>query len=188
MKKSLIVCLLTICCLLPVFSGAQAAPDILSSLIRLHVLANSESLEDQQVKIIVRDELLAFLAPLLQGTSTQEEATTIIKAHLGGLARVAERSLQQQGKSYTANLQFGVFNFPDKHYGTFTLPAGRYQALNVTIGSGAGRNWWCVVFPPMCLTAGVCQPSEQTQATTYVLRSRLLEWGSSLWSWIFRRS
>lgn len=166
------------------FSTGAEAETTLPALVRLHVLANSESLADQQVKLTVRDELLTYLTPLLQGAASQEQALQIIKAHLGELRRLANQSLLQQGENYTAQVQCGWFNFPDKHYGAFTLPAGRYQALNVTLGAGEGRNWWCVVFPPMCLTAGVCQPSDQANEQTFVLQSGILELGKRLWAWL----
>ncbi len=185
MKRSSLVCMLVICCLLSPITEAKASEE-LPTLVRLHVLANSESLRDQQAKIRVRDELLAYLEPLLRGVAERDDAVTIIKANLTQLTAIAETSLEQQGETYGASLQIGQFNFPAKHYGTFTLPAGRYQALNVTLGAGEGRNWWCVVFPPLCLTSEVCRPEQQTAANTFVIRSWLFEWWGGVRSWLAR--
>ncbi|MGI6357612.1 MAG: stage II sporulation protein R [Bacillota bacterium] len=160
--------------------GVCAAGELPPPLIRLHVSANGESLREQQVKMQVRDDLLAYLNPLLAGVADPEEAVSRLRAHLGQLSQIARQTLEDQGEDYQASLQLGEFNFPAKHYGTFTLPAGRYQALNVTLGTGEGRNWWCVVFPPMCLTSGVCQPLGQTEPQTLVLRSLLWDCWQSL--------
>lgn len=186
MKRCLGLCLLLMFCLFAVGSGAQASDETLPMLVRLHVSANSESLHDQQVKMRVRDELLAYLEPQLVGVAGREEAIATIKTQLGQLTAIAANCLQQQGEEYGASLQVGEFNFPAKHYGPFTLPAGRYQALNVTLGTGSGRNWWCVVFPPLCLTTEVCHPDQQVTANTFVLRSWLFEWWGGFRSWLAR--
>ncbi len=177
----MLVGLVSVVCLFAVDTGVCTAYESPPPLIRLHVAANGESLREQQVKMQVRDELLAYLNPLLAGITDPESAIGTLKVHLGQLSEVANQSLQDQGEDYRASLQLGEFNFPPKHYGTFTLPAGRYQALNVTLGSGEGRNWWCVVFPPMCLTSGVCQPLlEQAVPKTLVLRSFVWDWWQSI--------
>ncbi|HBK86505.1 MAG TPA: hypothetical protein DDZ53_10790 [Firmicutes bacterium] len=158
----------------------------LPKLIRLHVLANGESLEDQRVKLVVRDELLAVLNPLLATAASMEEAEEIIKANLVLLSQTAEQALVQAKVDYQARLQLGLFNFPDKYYGTYSLPAGRYMALNVTLGTGAGRNWWCVIFPAMCYTAEVCQQTEADEPQVYHLRSKVVEMISKVVAWCIR--
>lgn len=150
--------------------------------IRLHVLANSDSLEDQRVKAMLRDELLAHLAPILQETVVLAEAEALIKANMARLTQVANAYLQQLQMPYSASIQYGSFNFPAKYYGTYSLPAGRYRALNVTLGAGDGRNWWCVLFPNMCFTAQVCQQTD-APSQTYLVRSKLLEWLQQFLSW-----
>jgi len=186
LKRFSLVCLLVIYCLVSPSAEARASEEALPTLVRLHVLANSESLRDQQVKVRVRDELLAYLEPLLNGVAGRDDAVSVIKANLAQLTAIAEASLRQQGETYDVSLQVGQFNFPAKHYGTFTLPAGRYQALNVTLGAGDGRNWWCVVFPPLCLTSEVCRPEQQAAANTFVIRSWLYEWWGGVRSWLAR--
>lgn len=167
---------------------AQDEPNHLPQLIRLHVLASSESLEDQRIKLAVRDELLAVLNPLLVTAASMAEAEEIIKANLGLLSQTTEQALVQLGADYEARLQFGLFNFPDKHYSTYTLPAGRYTALNVTLGSGEGRNWWCVVFPAMCYTAEVCQQTDAVvdEPQVYHLRSKVVEFLGKVVAWCAR--
>lgn len=166
---------------------AQAESTKLPQLIRLHVLANSETLEDQRIKLTVRDELLAVVNPLLSSVSSMAEAEAIIKANLGLLSQTVAEALVQADATYESQLQFGLFNFPAKYYGLLTLPAGRYMALNVTLGEGVGRNWWCVVFPTMCFTAGVCeQAAESEEQQAYHLRSKIVEWVERLLSWCSR--
>ncbi len=178
-----------LCFLLCSVTNVTFAQDELSDLpklIRLHVLANSESLEDQRVKLAVRDELLAVLNPLLVTAASMAEAEEIIKANLVLLSQTVEQALVQAEVDYEARLQLGLFNFPDKYYGTYSLPAGRYMALNVTLGTGAGRNWWCVVFPAMCYTAEVCQQIEVDEPQVYYLRSKAVELISKVVAWCIR--
>lgn len=153
-------------------------------LIRLHVSANSESLDDMQIKLIVRDQLLAQMERLLLGVADRAAAAEILRSNLSALLATANAALEQAGADYSAKVQFGTFNFPDKHYGTFTLPAGRYQALNVTLGEGAGRNWWCVVFPQICLTNLVCSEPAEAATQTIVLRCKVAELWEALVVWV----
>lgn len=156
----------------------------LPQLIRLHVLANSESLEDQRIKLTVRDELLAVLNPMLSAVTSMAEAEALVKANLGLLSQTVEDALVSAEAEYASRLQFGLFNFPAKYYGLLTLPAGRYTAINVTLGEGAGRNWWCVVFPAMCYTAGICeQVAEPEEQQAYHLRSKIVEWLERFLAW-----
>ncbi|NLY53855.1 MAG: stage II sporulation protein R [Firmicutes bacterium] len=177
-------------CLFSLFTGvleAKAEPIQASELIRLHVLANSESLQDQRIKLAVRDELLSVLQPLLATAASLAEAEQLIKANLNQLKQAAATVVAQLGADYEADFQLGLFNFPDKYYGKYTLPAGRYTALNVTLGTGEGRNWWCVIFPAMCFTAGVCQQVEVAEDQVYHLRSKLVEWVGKFLTWCLRR-
>lgn len=163
---------------------ARAETTQVPQLIRLHVMANSESLADQRMKLTVRDELLAVMNSLLATVGSMAEAEEVIKANLGMLAETVEAALEQADVDYTAQLQFGLFSFPAKYYGMTTLPAGRYTSLNVTLGEGAGRNWWCIVFPAMCFTAGVCeQVAEPETAQTLQLRSKIVELVGRFFAW-----
>ena len=122
------------------------------SLIRIHVLANSDSQADQQLKLQVKDAVVGYLQPQLEQSQSIEESRQIIQDQLPQIAQTATSTLRQAGSSYDVTLQYGHFDFPVKYYGSFSLPAGNYEALRILIGQGKGQNWWCVLFPPMCFT------------------------------------
>lgn len=122
------------------------------NLIRIHVLANSDSARDQQLKLQVKDAVVRALAPKLSQSASIEESRAIIRAALPDIRRTAVDTLRQAGARDDVTLQYGQFDFPVKYYGGFSLPAGRYEALRILIGDGAGHNWWCVLFPPLCFT------------------------------------
>ncbi|MCL4426017.1 MAG: stage II sporulation protein R [Firmicutes bacterium] len=121
------------------------------NLIRLHIIANSDSQQDQEVKLQVRDAVLEYLTPYLKDVSNREEARSIVIAHYRQIEEIAQATLRQAGFQYGTHLEVGRFPFPTRTYGDVTLPAGDYQALRVILGSGTGANWWCVLFPPLCL-------------------------------------
>lgn len=128
-------------------SGQQAA--LAGKMVRLHVIGASDSAEDQAVKLLVRDQVLEKAEPWLEGISSREEAMEALGEHLEELARVGAETA---GVPVTASLEENVW-FPTREYTDFALPAGRYTALRIVIGEGTGRNWWCVVFPPLCMGA-----------------------------------
>jgi len=117
-------------------------------LIRLHVVANSDSDEDQELKLTVRDRVQAEIQPLLYGVSDRDHAAYIICTRIDAITTAVIDEVQ--GHDLSVNVSIGVESFPMRQYETFTLPAGRYKALRVELGESAGRNWWCVVFPPLC--------------------------------------
>ena len=119
-------------------------------IIRLHVVANSDSDADQSVKLCVRDAVLREAQRTLSGAADAKQA---ILTDLPALEAAANAELRRQGCGETARVSFRRELFPTRDYDTFSLPSGVYQSLRVTIGEGAGHNWWCVVFPPLCLTA-----------------------------------
>ena len=123
------------------------------NLIRLHVVANSDSPEDQAVKLQVRDAVMESLRTAMTQVADVEEAKTYIRENLPKLQKVANHALQEAGFSETAVVSFCREPFDTRYYDTFTLPAGVYDALRITIGAGEGHNWWCVVFPTLCLPA-----------------------------------
>lgn len=131
--------------------AALRTRDALSEkIIRLHVLANSDAPEDQSLKLLVRDRILEETAPLLERTRDREEAEAALQAHLPALTDAARDTLRASGCPYPVRLELRETEFPTRDYDAFALPAGRYLALRVLIGDGAGRNWWCVAFPPLC--------------------------------------
>ena len=119
-------------------------------LIRLHVLANSDNPEDQSLKIKVRDAVIAYLSPYLSQVSTADEARNIIYVHKDKIIQVAQTVINDTGHSYFARVQLGLFDFPVKSYGSLVLPAGKYEAVRIMLGKAEGKNWWCVLFPPLC--------------------------------------
>ena len=130
--------------------GEQAA--LADKMVRLHVLANSDTQEDQALKLAVRDAVLAATDGVVPPGAELEEAEQALTQALPAIADAGARVVGEQGYSYpvTASLEHDVW-FPTKEYTDFAFPAGEYTALRVTIGEGGGRNWWCVVFPPLCL-------------------------------------
>lgn len=128
-------------------TGQQKA--LAEQMVRLHVVANSDSEADQAVKLRVRDAVLAQAAPWLAEAESREEALEILSAHLPELARIGAETAGE-GVKVTASIEENAW-FPTKEYEDFALPAGKYTALRITLGEGKGHNWWCVVFPPLCL-------------------------------------
>lgn len=130
----------------------QVSNDIANSVFRLHVIANSDSDEDQNLKYIVRDKLLEYMNELCINCSTKEEAISIAQNNLNNFKELALQTIREEGFDYSVNVSIGNFEFPTKYYGDISLPAGYYDALKVEIGEAKGQNWWCVMFPPLCFT------------------------------------
>jgi len=119
-------------------------------LIRFHVLANSDKPEDQQLKLKVRDAVIAYLAPQLEHLTDPEDARQVVVANESKLIDIAQHVIVENGANYPVSIEFGIFDFPVKSYGNFVLPAGKYEAVRILIGNAEGKNWWCVLFPPLC--------------------------------------
>lgn len=132
---------------------AKEQGDLSDKLIRLHVVANSDSDEDQALKLKVRDMILEDITNLLKGVTDREKAAAIIDAHMPSIIADSEAVISAQGYGYAVTAKIAVEEFPTRDYDTFSLPAGKYTALRVVIGEGGGHNWWCVIFPPLCMTA-----------------------------------
>ncbi len=124
--------------------------DISESVFRLHVIANSDSKEDQDLKYKVRDSLLEYMNSICKDCSSKEEAISLVEKNKENFKKIAEDTIKSEGYSYTVNINIGNFEFPTKTYGDISLPAGFYDALRVEIGEAKGQNWWCVMFPPLC--------------------------------------
>lgn len=132
--------------------------DLENSIFRLHVIANSDSNEDQNLKYIVRDNLIAYMNELSANSKTKEEAIQIAKEHTDEFYNIAKKTIIENGYNYDVTVEIGNFDFPTKHYGDISIPAGYYDALRVKIGKAEGQNWWCVMFPPLCfvnVTSGI---------------------------------
>lgn len=178
-------------------SGALAlrTQDALADkVVRLHVLANSDSEEDQALKLRVRDAVLEQATAILEQSTDRREAESRLRGQLLELERTAAQEIQIAGYSYPVTLELKNTDFPTKEYDGFTLPAGEYLALRVIIGEGEGKNWWCVVFPPLCTAVSADVPAsalaagfdqEEVSLITeknqgYVLKFKAVEWWESL--------
>lgn len=148
-----LVCGFVLAALCSFFPFAAACGQLPRDVVRLHVVANSNGAEDQAVKLLVRDAVLEEAARWYQGAGSMEEASSQLCTHLQSIAGAARQVLGEQGAGYSATAQMTEMYFPTRDYGDFRLPAGRYRTLRVTLGEGAGKNWWCVVFPSLCLPA-----------------------------------
>lgn len=133
------------------FSYVNAvSKDIEKSVFRLHVIANSDSKEDQNLKYKVRDNLIKYMNTICIDAKNKEDAINVANLHLNEFKQVAEETIRENGFSYNVDIEIGNFSFPTKDYGDVSLPAGYYDALRVKIGEAKGQNWWCVMFPPLC--------------------------------------
>ena len=163
-------------------------------VIRLHVIANSDSPEDQALKLRVRDRVLARAQEILEQSADLEQAEQARTAALPELTREARETLAAEGCAQPVQARLEPAEFPTKDYDGFSLPAGKYLALRVIIGQGAGQNWWCVVFPPLCTTAAADVPAsalaagfdeEEVALVTeenegYVLKFKAMEWWEAI--------
>lgn len=176
--------------------GGREQRALADQVVRLHVLANSDSPADQALKLRVRDAVLAEAEPLLQGVGSQEGAEAALSGALETLRQAGQRVVDQEGYDYSVRAELTTSYFPTRTYDDFSLPAGYYRALRVEIGAAEGHNWWCVVYPPLC-TVGVTQaepaslglnPDEialiTQEDTEYVLRFQCAEWWGELTQWL----
>ena len=156
--------------------------DVASELVRLHVLAKDDTQEEQAVKLAVRDEVLAYLEPLLDGVETKARAQQLLDAHMDEIRAAASTAAGNRQVAVTLTEEF----YPTREYESFSLPAGEYTSLRVILAEGEGRNWWCVAYPPLCTelaTEAMDVLSEETegiitQKNGYVYKFKILElWG-----------
>lgn len=166
---SILLFLYTIVCAISYVEAVST--DISSSVFRLHVIANSDSDEDQSLKYKVRDNLLTYMNNICKDCNSKEEAIRIVSEHQEEFRQVALDTIKNEGYSYNVKIEIGNFEFPTKHYGDISLPAGFYDALKVEIGKAEGRNWWCVMFPSLCfvdVSSGIV-PEESKEELQNVL-------------------
>ena len=133
-------------------------------VLRLHVVANSDSDADQAVKLQVRDAILSAATPYLDGVQGQAEAQQALEPHLEELAQAGAQVLREAGMDYPITVSIQDVWFPTREYTDFALPAGTYRSLQVILGAGVGHNWWCVVYPPLCV-GSVSEESVETSAS-----------------------
>lgn len=167
--------------------GFAAAASVKNGCLRLHILASSDSAEDQNVKLLVRDALLEAGADIFSGNTTCEEAIRMIEANKEKLEAVADSVLKANGMDYTADISIAEEYFETRQYDGIKLPAGTYKACKVVLGKGEGHNWWCIMFPPLCLPAAIKKDEDiytvfgedgarlVTEEGGYVIKFRIVE-------------
>lgn len=145
-----------------IFSAVQTEKDLESSLVRLHILADSDSEEDQRLKLLVRDAVLGSSDELFKPYSSSEEATAALSEQLDKIKQIADDTLAANGSEDTVSCEICEMTFDRRIYNDFAVPAGNYTALRIKIGSGEGHNWWCVMYPPLCVPcAGAALTDEE---------------------------
>lgn len=183
-----ILCM-AICNVLPIHGEEQ----IYESVVRLHVLANSDSEEDQALKLKVRDTILAYTSPKVIDSESRDEAIKILQGELEAIENMARQVIIDEGYDYSVEVTLTLEEYPTRNYESMSFPSGEYISLRVLIGEAEGENWWCVLFPPLCLSAAseksdneeafiaVGLNSDQykiiteTENTKYYLRFKILE-------------
>lgn len=149
---------IVICCVLNINTFSKQCDNIRDKMLRMHVIANSDSDEDQKLKLEVRDAVLSEGKELFDGSITSNEAVDKISPHLSRLETVALDVIKANGFDYNVNITVEKEYFKTRVYdSSVTLPAGYYTAIKVVIGEGEGQNWWCVMFPPMCLPSAMAE-------------------------------
>ncbi len=139
--------------------------EISKNVLRFHVVANSNILEDQQLKLNVRDGVIKYLSRAMATCQSLEDAKAVIGMHLDEIKMVADNTIKNAGYSYDVVVGLSEKYFPEKKYDDMTFPRGNYEALIVEIGSGRGRNWWCVLFPNLCFSDAVtARVSDESKA------------------------
>lgn len=161
-------------CILAEYGSEQYADNVL----RLHVIANSNTSEDQALKLKVRNAVGSIVSELAAGASSAEETEQIVREHIDAIQAAAEEKIREEGYNYPVEIETGEYYFPTKYYTEGALPAGSYEAVRVVIGQGEGENWWCVLFPPLCFSNGTADPEldqEQQENEDVTLRFKIVE-------------
>ena len=163
-KAVLLACVLVLVCavLFSIMPSARAA-EIYDNVIRLHVIANSDSEEDQNIKLAVRDSVLAYVGDALDGCGGFDDAY----AALTGMKAEIEEAAQGAANGANVRIAFGRETYPTRYYGDYALPAGEYVSMRIIIGDGDGHNWWCVLFPPLCSASAAADTETEFYAAGF---------------------
>ncbi|NLK40098.1 MAG: stage II sporulation protein R [Clostridiales bacterium] len=158
----------TICILIAIsligFIPLEGEGKVYDDVIRLHVIANSDSEEDQALKLLVRDEVLRRFGTAFSGYDDYEDARASVESRISDIIKAASEVVASEGYFYEVTAELCREYYPQRSYDGFALPAGKYTSLKVIIGDGAGKNWWCVLFPPLCLSAALDEPERDEGA------------------------
>ena len=187
-----VVCSVILSCLLSMTGFYGACEDIRQEVFRLHILANSDSDEDQRLKLTVRDRVLGYTEELFRNCNSKEESIRTAKANIKEITAFAQSVVKEQGYEYPVKVYVTKMPFTTRVYDQITLPAGQYDALRIVIGSGQGHNWWCVLYPALCLPSasgnelsGVISEGEEeivSAGEKYEVKFWLIEWWEGLLS------
>lgn len=134
--------------------NTQLQQGIAKEIIRFHVIANSDAEMDQEVKLAVKDEVVAYMQGKLKKTESRKKAKQIMKEEMPAIQKIAQKTVKKEGYNYSCDVVYHKRDFPVKVYGDLTFPAGEYEALDVVLGNAEGKNWWCVMFPSLCFVDG----------------------------------
>lgn len=151
-KKFLLLVVAAVCVIVggKQYQQYKMTEEIAEKIIRFHVLANSDTEEDQKLKLEVRDAIGAFMQPRLSNVTDIEDSRQIVRESIPDIEQKAEEVITENGYTYTVSATLSNIDFPEKTYGPYTFQAGNYEALEVVIGKGEGHNWWCVMYPNLC--------------------------------------
>ena len=152
-KLLVLVCVFVLCAAICNILPIHGEEKIYESVVRLHGLANSDSEEDQALKLKVRDAVLSYVSPRVIDSASREEAIAILESELDEIKREAERVVMAEGYAYGVQISLTVEEYPTRNYESMSFPSGKYVSLRVMLGEAEGQNWWCVLFPPLCLSA-----------------------------------
>lgn len=146
------MCAISLCLSLTIVSLPTCATDeIYSNAVRLHIIATSDNDEDQRIKYIVRDQILLELGDVLSTMPSELASYKYLQSNKDLVEKIANNTLEEHGYNYSAKVDIGIHTYPTRMYKSATLPAGQYRSVRVILGEGKGKNWWCVIYPPMCL-------------------------------------
>ena len=190
------VCVVLLMMLMPILP-VRGEGEIYDNTLRLHVLANSDSESDQSLKLLVRDAVVEKADSLAEGCYEFSEAYEVYLKNLDSFKKVAEEVIEKEGYEYTVSVTLDKEYYPERQYESVRLPAGRYTSLKVNIGESKGQNWWCVLFPPLCVEASKAEeefvqtgftPNQikvltDSETPKYVIRFRLLEWAEEIFEY-----
>jgi stage II sporulation protein R len=157
MKIRFFACILALIAVFGMCAPALAEPLADREMIRLHILAHSDSPADQGAKLAVRDAVRAAFKRRVDGARTADEAYAALEDAREELRAAAEAALRAAGFDYGARVELGAFEFPDRTYDGVLVPAGTYRAIRISLGDGAGQNWWCVLYPDLCFVDAACR-------------------------------
>ena len=152
-KIILLFCVFVLCIAVCDILPIHGEEEIYESVVRLHVLANSDSDEDQALKLKVRDAILAYVSPKVIDVKSREEAIAILNGEMDSIKTIASDVVKSEGYDYPIDVTLTLEEYPTRNYEAMSFPSGEYVSLRVLIGEAEGQNWWCVLFPPLCLSA-----------------------------------